>query len=143
MPRLLPPCSALIFVLLGAACAERTPAGDPAARSGATQVTDAMLRNPDPADWLMYSRTYDAQRFSPLDEIDRGNVGSLELARLKRVFGIDIEQCARCGGRLRVIASIEEPQLIQCILAHQRERGEDAPPISPLGARAPPQASLF
>jgi hypothetical protein len=60
--------------------------------------------------------------------------------RLKRVFGIDIEQCARCGGRLRVIASIEEPQLIHCILAHRRERGEDAPPISPLGARAPPRA---
>jgi hypothetical protein len=29
--------------------------------------------------------------------------------RLKRVFAIEIEQCARCGGRLRVIASIEEP----------------------------------
>jgi hypothetical protein len=24
--------------------------------------------------------------------------------RLKRVFGIEIEQCARCGGRLKVIA---------------------------------------
>jgi hypothetical protein len=42
--------------------------------------------------------------------------------RLKRVFGI--EQCARCGGRLRVIASIEEPELIERILAHRRERGE-------------------
>ena len=27
--------------------------------------------------------------------------------RLKRVFGIEIEQCARCGGKLKVIASIE------------------------------------
>ncbi|MEJ2161496.1 MAG: hypothetical protein P8X53_13595, partial [Chromatiales bacterium] len=27
--------------------------------------------------------------------------------RLKRVFAIDIEVCRRCGGRLRVIASIE------------------------------------
>jgi hypothetical protein len=26
--------------------------------------------------------------------------------RLKRVFGIDIEACARCGGQLKVIASI-------------------------------------
>jgi alcohol dehydrogenase (cytochrome c) len=43
-------------------------------------VTDAMLRSPDPADWLMYSRTYDAQRFSPLDQIDRGNVGTLQRA---------------------------------------------------------------
>jgi hypothetical protein len=63
--------------------------------------------------------------------------------RLKRVFGIDIEQCVRCGGRLRVIASIEEPELIERILAHRRERGEEDVPAAPLGARAPPQASLF
>jgi hypothetical protein len=44
--------------------------------------------------------------------------------RLRRVFGIEIEQCAGCGGRLRVIASIEEPGLIERILAHRRERGE-------------------
>jgi alcohol dehydrogenase (cytochrome c) len=43
-------------------------------------VTDAMLRDPDPADWLMYSRTYDAQRFSPLDQIHRDNVGALTRA---------------------------------------------------------------
>ena len=29
--------------------------------------------------------------------------------RLKRVFGIEIDRCARCGGRLKIIASIEEP----------------------------------
>ena len=45
--------------------------------------------------------------------------------RLKRVFGIEIEQCVRCGGRLEVIASIAEPALIERILAHRRERGED------------------
>ncbi|HEU4619529.1 MAG TPA: PQQ-binding-like beta-propeller repeat protein, partial [Gammaproteobacteria bacterium] len=43
-------------------------------------VTDEMLRKPDPGDWLMYSRTYDAQRFSPLDQIDRGNVARLAKA---------------------------------------------------------------
>ncbi len=63
--------------------------------------------------------------------------------RLKRVFGIEIEQCARCGGRLKVIASIEAPELIERILAHRRERGEEDVPRSSLGARAPPQASLF
>src|SRR5690348_3543203 len=46
----------------------------------AAPVTDAMLRNPDAADWLMYSRTYDAQRYSPLKQIDRSSVGSLALA---------------------------------------------------------------
>jgi hypothetical protein len=64
--------------------------------------------------------------------------------RLKRVLGIEIELCVRCGGRLKVIASIEEPELIERILAHRREQGGegDAPTCS-LGARAPPQASLF
>ncbi len=38
--------------------------------------------------------------------------------RLKRVFCIEIEDCARCGGKLQVIASIEEPQVIARILAH-------------------------
>jgi len=63
--------------------------------------------------------------------------------RLKRVFRIEIEQCARCGGRLKVIASIEEPELIERILAHRRERGEEAAPTVSLGARAPPQGLLF
>ena len=63
--------------------------------------------------------------------------------RLKRVFGIEIEQCVRCDGRLEVIASIEEPELFERILAHRRERGEGAAPTASLGAWAPPQPSLF
>jgi alcohol dehydrogenase (cytochrome c) len=43
-------------------------------------VTQTMLENPDAADWLMFSRTYDAQRYSPLNQIDTGNVGQLSLA---------------------------------------------------------------
>jgi hypothetical protein len=58
--------------------------------------------------------------------------------RLQRVFGIEIEQCARCGGRLRVIASIEDPELIARMLAHRRERGAEDSPVGSLGARAPP-----
>jgi hypothetical protein len=27
------------------------------------------------------------------------------------VFGVEIESCTRCGGELKIIASIEEPQL--------------------------------
>jgi hypothetical protein len=63
--------------------------------------------------------------------------------RLKRVFAIDIERCARCGGRLRVIASIEEPALIARMLAHRRERGAEDPPVASLGPRAPPPGMLF
>lgn len=42
-------------------------------------VTDEMLRDPDVADWLMLSRTYDEQRFSPLDQIDTENVDRLRM----------------------------------------------------------------
>jgi hypothetical protein len=51
-------------------------------------------------------------------------------------------EASGCGGRLKVIASIEEPELIERILAHRRERGEEEASASPLGPRAPPQASL-
>jgi len=40
-------------------------------------VTEAMLLNPSPNDWLWYSRTPDAQRFSPLTQINRENVKQL------------------------------------------------------------------
>lgn len=42
-----------------------------------TPVTQAMLEQPSPDDWLMFSRSYDAQRFSPLTQIDRSNVHRL------------------------------------------------------------------
>jgi hypothetical protein len=65
--------------------------------------------------------------------------------RLKRVFGIEIEGCARCGGKLKILASIEEPQVIAKILWHlQRTAPEQYPSQLPLRARAPPvQASLL
>ena len=37
---------------------------------------------------------------------------------LKRVFDIDIERCAHCGGKLKIIAVIEEPAVIERILTH-------------------------
>jgi PQQ-dependent dehydrogenase (methanol/ethanol family) len=36
--------------------------------------------NQHPGDWVSYGRTYDEQRFSPLTQIDDGNVGRLGLA---------------------------------------------------------------
>jgi len=43
-------------------------------------VTDQMLLNPSPDDWLMFSRTYDAQRYSPLSQVNKQTVGQLALA---------------------------------------------------------------
>lgn len=47
--------------------------------TGYVPVTDEVLRDPDPADWLMYRRTYDGWGYSPLNQIDRANVRELRL----------------------------------------------------------------
>ena len=41
-------------------------------------VTNAMLRNPDPGDWLMIRRDYQASDYSPLNQINRDNVKDLQ-----------------------------------------------------------------
>ena len=60
--------------------------------------------------------------------------------RLKRVFAIDIERCQRCGGRLRVIASIEEQPVIDRILEHLGA-ATDARDLSH-ASRGPPAGEL-
>ena len=42
-------------------------------------VTDEMLRNPDPGDWLMIRRNYQAWSYSPLNQITTANVKNLRL----------------------------------------------------------------
>ncbi|MFN9127838.1 MAG: IS91 family transposase, partial [bacterium] len=39
--------------------------------------------------------------------------------RLKRLFGIEIEACARYVARLKIVSSIEDPGVIVRILAHR------------------------
>jgi alcohol dehydrogenase (cytochrome c) len=46
----------------------------------AADVTPERLANPEPGNWLTNHRTYDAQRYSPLDQINRANVKGLRLA---------------------------------------------------------------
>ena len=43
-------------------------------------VTESVLTNPDPADWLMINRTFNQHRFSPLNQINKNNVGQLRMA---------------------------------------------------------------
>ena len=64
--------------------------------------------------------------------------------RLKRVFNIDVESCAYCGGPAKVIACIEDQQLIGKILSHlkKKDRLPSLPNTLP-ETRAPPQTTLF
>jgi hypothetical protein len=49
--------------------------------------------------------------------------------RLKRVFGIDIETCAACGGAVKVIACIEDPVVIKRILDHLKQKASANGPV--------------
>lgn len=65
------------------------------------------------------------------------------MQRLKRVFGINIETCAVCGGTLRMIACIEDPAVIKTILTHLERKDASAEPARSPPSRAPPQARGF
>src|SRR5713101_6690233 len=58
-----------------------------AAPAVAADVTPERLTNPEPGNWLMNHRTYDAQRYSPLDKINKDNVKSLKLAYAVAIGG--------------------------------------------------------
>ena len=45
-----------------------------------TPVTEAMLEDPPPGDWLSWRRTRDGHGYSPLTQVNRDNVGDLKLA---------------------------------------------------------------
>ena len=56
-------------------------------------------------------------------------------ALLARVWAIDVLECPRCNGRMRVIAALSEPAVVARVLAHL-----DLPTTlpTPAPARAPP-----
>ena len=56
--------------------------------------------------------------------------------RLKRVFNIDIEVCSLCGGSVRVIACIEDQDVIDRILAHLERKEQNTPTLPHLLPRA-------
>src|SRR6516225_9030694 len=55
----------------------------------AADVTPERLANADnePHNWLMNHRTYDAQRYSPLEKINKGNIANLKLAYAGAIGG--------------------------------------------------------
>jgi hypothetical protein len=67
-------------------------------------------------------------------ERDRHSAGNHQWASLmRRVFGFDVLACPRCGGRLRLVALIEQAAVIGRILGHL-----GLPTVVP--AHAPPRA---
>jgi hypothetical protein len=58
--------------------------------------------------------------------------------RLKRVFRLEIERCARCGGPMKVIAAIEDPAVVEQILRHVGESEAGRSGAAAAGPRGPP-----
>ncbi|MAM70791.1 MAG: pyrrolo-quinoline quinone [Gammaproteobacteria bacterium] len=50
-----------------------------------TPVTDEMIQNPDPADWLTWRRTLNAWGHSPLDQINTDNVDELRMVWVRGI----------------------------------------------------------
>ena len=64
--------------------------------------------------------------------------------RLKRVFAIEIEKCEKCGGLVRIIALIEDPDVIQKILKHLGlDQTEDSRNRTPPADLTDQQTTLF
>jgi hypothetical protein len=63
--------------------------------------------------------------------------------RLKRVFNIDIETCSECGGDVRIIASIEDPTVIQKILTHLDDNATSAATALQFFTTAPSSAFFY
>jgi len=66
--------------------------------------------------------------------------------RLKRVFNIDISVCSHCGGKVRVIACIEDPNVINTILKHLEAKSSHEKQAAAIGlppSRSPPQLTLL
>ena len=74
-----PPTVPATALLLAASALLPGAARAQTATSGFVPVTDAMLQDPAPGDWPMWRRTLDGWGYSPLDQIDRDNVGDIRM----------------------------------------------------------------
>ena len=77
------PVGVVLTALAAAGCnAASAPAADTRAAAGPAAVTAARLiaADAEPGEWMGHGRTYGEQRFSPLDQITTGTVGTLGLS---------------------------------------------------------------
>jgi len=58
-------------------------------------------------------------------------------ALMRRAFEIDVLACPRCGGRMRLIATVDDPGVIRRILAHLRRSGQSPGPAPPVATATP------
>ena len=75
------------------------------------------------------------------DEKEKPSPRRISWAKLlKRVFGIDLETCSHCGGKMELVSAIMEAKAIEKILKHTG-RPYKPPDIAP--AQPPVLESFF
>jgi hypothetical protein len=94
---------------------------------GTTSVISLRSRKPWPTRWVLapHAKLRAAiipqpthKDSAPVHEHAHGKAARMRWAQLlERVFAIDVERCA-CGGKLKIIAAIEEPVVVARILTH-------------------------
>ena len=94
------------------------PAGPAAGPSAAADVSAATAPEPEPA--------------SPQPSDPAAGAAPPRRWRwaelLQRVFAADVLACPSCGGRMRLIATIEDPRVVRRILTHLRLAGDEHRP---------------
>ena len=81
-------------------------------------------------------------------EAGRGRAGAPRYwtwaALMRRAFDLDVLRCPRCAGRMQLIATIQDPAVIQRILVHLGLPGaRDGPPFRSAVSAAPAAEPLF
>ena len=80
---------------------------------------------------------------APMDTCPTSSNAMRPPAPVSRMLGTSNPSSCACGARLKVIASIEQPELIERILAHlDRRASPRAAPFSPRAPPPPPQTTL-
>jgi PQQ-dependent dehydrogenase (methanol/ethanol family) len=73
-------CIAFVLILLVAACTGESPEQAPPVMPADVDGARIAAADSEPGNWMSHGRTYDEQRFSPLNKINADNVSGLGLA---------------------------------------------------------------
>jgi alcohol dehydrogenase (cytochrome c) len=71
--------SAALLCAFSPAGQAQTPTATMRTVSNFVTVTDEVMRSPKPEDWMMHRRNYQGWGYSPLEQINKGNVKNLQL----------------------------------------------------------------
>ena len=107
-----------------------------------TPVTQEMLANPSADDWLMYSRTHDAQRFSPLNR-SPGRMSASFARSSRRNWGRATGKHSDCATRACIYLARPAPASWRSMRRPARRSGSTSGRRAPAGRRRSPSTRTW